>query len=91
MEQARVQLNLPNKMQITSHTFSLFHKHLHMILSDNAMNALVADLILALFKEQIHSFIPRHNFHQTDCFANKKRCINILYAGSRAAEKQLEI
>lgn len=67
-----MQLNLPNKMQITSHTFSLFHKHLHMILSDNAMNALVADLILALFKEQIHSFIPRHNFHQTDCFANKK-------------------
>lgn len=65
-----------------------------MILSDNAMNALVADLtslILALFKEQIHSFIPWHNFQQTDCFANKKGCINILYAGSRAAEKQLEI
>lgn len=47
MGQARAQLNLSNKTQMTSHTCSLLlHKHLHMIFSDNAFNVLVADVRL---------------------------------------------
>lgn len=36
VERARVQLKLLNKTQMTSHTCSLLHKHLHTVLSDNA-------------------------------------------------------
>lgn len=80
VEQARVQLNLPSKMQIASHTCCHhLHKHLHVIFSDNAFNVLVADLTFwpSHFPKNKckASFLGIFDSEIVDCIGNKKSAL----------------
>lgn len=97
MEQARVQLNLPSKMQVNiMHAFSpLPYKRLHMIPSDNAFYTCWQQIWLLWpwhfsKNKYIASFLGDIFSRVADRLQTNKKCLNILHGGS-VAEKQLEI